>query len=269
MAGPEGWEDLVGGRDDNFDDLQVIAPEPSERTWSGPFRAIASDNNSYFVKSLATCPLDEGASLATERIVAQAGLLIGSPVCRTSLIRIPSEIAGYEVRPGVRLQEGLAHASLAVDQAEMVRQRLGARASDDNASRHVGVYALYDWCFGADQQWLYDLEADRTIFSHDHGLYLPPAGMGSWSIVGMRGVVDVPHVLPDPTTGLSASALMETASALEAVDVASLVPILNSIPASWPVTDDELAVVGWFLHRRAASVAARLRTLVEEGAADD
>jgi hypothetical protein len=125
----------------------------------------------------------------------------------------------------------------------------------------VGVYALFDWCFGADQQWLYDLDADRMIYSHDHGLYLPPAGQGYLSVTGMQGVVDTAHELPDPPAGLSRAALETTADALEAVNSGNLASILNSVPASWPVTDDELAAVGWFLERRAPGVAARLRAL--------
>jgi hypothetical protein len=124
------------------------------------------------------------------------------------------------------------------------------------------VYALYDWCCGADAQWLYDLNNDRTLYSHDHGLYLPPAGKGGWTIHDLIASADSPSELPDPPNGLSATAIDQVAAALDAVDRTSLVSIINRVPASWPVADDELGALGWFLEYRAPAVAQRLRALV-------
>jgi hypothetical protein len=124
------------------------------------------------------------------------------------------------------------------------------------------VYALYDWCCGADAQWLYDLNNDRTLYSHDHGLYFPPPGKGGWTISDLVTVVDVPYQLPDPPDGLLATAIDELAASLEDVDRSSLVSIMNRVPTSWPVSDDELEALGWFLEYRAPAVAERLRLLV-------
>jgi len=258
------WSGLVKARTDDFDALVLAAPVTGAGgSWSGPFRATASDGNDYFVKSLDTTPPGESASLAVEFVVPEVGHLIGAPVCRTSLIKIPPEIAGWEPRPGKPLQAGLAHASRALERAdEQGRPQLAARAQDDNRRRHVGVYALYDWCYGSDAQWLYDLDNDRTLYSHDHGLYFPPAGKGGWTIPDLVASVDVPSELPDPRDGLSHTAIHQVAAALDAVNRASLVPILNRVPASWPVTDNELDALGWFLERRAPAVAQRLRALV-------
>lgn len=258
------WSGLVTGRTDDFDALLLIAPVAGAGgSWSGPFRATASDGHDYFVKSLDMTPPGEGASLAVEFVVAEVGRLIGAPVCHTSLIKIPQAIAGWEPRPGTPLGAGLAHASRALERAdEQGRPRLAARTQDDNRHRHVGVYALYDWCCGADGQWLYDLDNDRTLYSHDHGLYLPPAGKGGWTIPDLVASADVPFELPDPRDGLSPTAIDQVAAALDAVDRASLGLIMNRVPASWPVADDELDALGWFLEHRAPAVAQRLRALV-------
>ncbi|MBV9143331.1 MAG: hypothetical protein JO115_20845 [Pseudonocardiales bacterium] len=203
------WSGLVRARTDDFDDLLLVAPVAGAGgSWSGPFRATASDGYDYFVKSLDTTPSGEGASLAVKFVVADVGRLIGAPVCYTSLIKIPQAIAGWEPRPGTPLKAGLAHASRALERAdEHGRPRLAARARDDNRHRHVGVYALYDWCCGADAQWLYDLDNDRTLYSHDHGLYFPPAGKGGWTILDLVAFADTPSVLPDPCDGLSPTAI--------------------------------------------------------------
>lgn len=263
MTHEAAWLRLIVGRNDDFNGLRVVAPEPAGGTWSGPFRALASDGESYFVKSLATCPPGQEASLVIEYVVAAVGSLIGAPVCHTTLIRIPDDLDGHEVRPGAPLRAGLAHASLALEHAdEMGRPNLYARSQDDNARRHVGLYALFDWCCGADQQWLYDLDADRTIYSHDHGLYLPPVGTGTLDADALRSGVAYVSELPDPTTGLSASAVDDVAKALERLVSADLAAVMRSVPASWPVDDDVLAVLAWFLEQRADSVAARLRVRI-------
>lgn len=257
------WLRLIAERNDDFDGLRVVAPEPAGGTWSGPFRALASDGESYFVKSLATCPPGQEASLVIERVVAAVGGLIGAPVCHTTLIRIPDDLEGHEVRLGAPLTAGLAHASRALEHAdEMGRPNLYARSQDDNARRHVGVYALFDWCCGADQQWLYDLDADRTIYSHDHGLYLPPVGTGTLDADALRGGVAYVSELPDAASGLSAAAVDDVATALERLTPADLVAVMRSVPASWPVDDVVLAALAWFLEQRASGVATRLRARV-------
>jgi hypothetical protein len=85
------WSGLVRGRTDSFDALTLVKPMvPAATFWAGPFRATASDQRDYFVKTLQTCPPTQEPSLAIEQIVSQVGRLIGAPVCETSLIRIPA-----------------------------------------------------------------------------------------------------------------------------------------------------------------------------------
>ncbi len=258
------WDGMVRGRNDDFSALYVVAPDAvgSGTSWGGPFRAVASDPRSWFVKSLQTCPPGQGSSLAVEQIVAQAGRLIGAPVCETSLIRVPAVLAGWTPRPGFpALEAGLAHASLALEHAEETRPYLAARAEDSNAVRHVGVYALYDWCMGWDPQWLLDLDGEKAVWSHDHGLYFPPAGRAGWAMEDLTGRADQECLLADPKDGLSAEETKRVAGALEQVTRPALAEVMCSVPASWPVTDTDLEDLGWFLEHRAPAVAARVRSL--------
>jgi hypothetical protein len=260
----EDWAGLVHGRTDDFNKLNLLAPEPLSGSPSagGPFRATASDKQTYFVKSLDTCLGGQEPSLAVEQIVAQVGRLIGAPVCKTSLIRIPSAFQGFEVySQRRRLTPGLAHASLALEHAEDVRPALDARTKDDNSRRHVGLYALYDWCFGMDQQWLLDLDSDRATYSHDHGLYFPPLTQAGWSQEELISRADEPHELPDPRDGLLREEAKWVAMVIEQVSRDDLAGILRAVPASWPVSNTDLEVLGWFLEHRAAGVAERVRSL--------
>jgi hypothetical protein len=197
--------------------------------------------------------------VVTENIVGRAGALIDAPVCKVTVIRVPEELAGWEFRPGAKLEAGLVHAALAVEDALEVR-RLEYRELDDNRRRHAGVFALYDWCWGADDQWLHCESDDRKLYSHDHGLYLPDGP--SWSEASLSAQVDTPHPPAYATRGLDAGAVAALADRLEAISRDDLVALLSAVPASWSASDRELEALGFFLERRASAVAARLRALM-------
>lgn len=135
---------------------------------------------------------------------------------------------------------------------------MASRDRDDNAVRHAGVFALYDWCWGGDDQWLYEVTADRRLHSHDHGWYLPETGP-DWTEEALRRRMDEPHVPQYPSQGLDAGEVARLAAALDDVSSADLRAVLQTVPAAWPVTGRELAALGSFLQRRAAAVAQRLR----------
>jgi hypothetical protein len=130
---------------------------------------------------------------------------------------------------------------------------------DDNPRRHAGVYAIWDWCWGGDDQWLYSAPEENRLYSHDHGHYLPDGP--SWTEQSLVNKVDEPWVSPRPTAGINASFLHEFADRLDAVTRLQLAEVLRAIPTDWDVTQPELEALGFFLERRAPAVAARLRGL--------
>jgi hypothetical protein len=152
----------------------------------------------------------------------------------------------------------LAHASLALSDAQELRQ-LEYRDRDDNPRRHAGVFALYDWCWGADDQWLHCESDDRKLYSHDHGMYVPDGP--AWTEATLLARVGEPHPLGYEARGLDAVALSGFADRLENVRRGEIAKVMSSVPASWPMSDGELEAFGFFLERRAPAVAARLRAL--------
>lgn len=195
----------------------------------------------------------------TEAIVAAAGALIGAPVCDAAVVFLPREIAGWEFRPGRRIESGFAHASRGIASA-VEHRSLQHRERDDNARRHVGVFALYDWCWGGDEQWLYAEPEDRKLYSHDHGWYLPETGP-TWDVNALVARVGEAHEPGWSPTGLDPEVITEYAQRLRTLTHDELVATLRGIPQSWPVSDSELAGVGWFLETRAGEVADRLESM--------
>ncbi|MDE0235899.1 MAG: hypothetical protein OXN95_01585 [bacterium] len=254
------WSGRLADRGDPTNPPVIELPiKPSPRGGSGTFLAADDAGYQWWVKPLNN---KQGERVTiTEAIVATAGELVGAPVCETAIVFLPPEIEGWEFRPGFRIESGFAHASRAITSA-VEHRSLQYRDKDENAQRHVGAFAIYDWCWGGDDQWLYAEPEDRKLYSHDHGWYLPETGP-TWSIETLIARVSEPH-LPNWTRGgLDPTEIAAYAQRFRSLSHDELVAALQAIPACWPVDDEELERVGWFLESRAPEVAARLVNMGE------
>ena len=253
------WRGIIQNREDNFNKSYpkiVMAKEKSVTGGSGSFLAIDSIDNQWWVKTLDN--LQNPRVIVNEAIVAGVGKIIGAPVCNSAIVEIPEELEGYEFRPGHFLRPGLAHASKLVEGAIEHRQ-LNFRDRDDNSVRHVGVFALHDWCWGNDSQWLYSSLEDQSIYSHDHGHYFPNGP--AWTENSLCEAVNITHSLNCDTSCLNVSEVERICKILRELNRDFLIRILSEIPNSWLVTNDELESLGWFLEKRASLVADRLSSL--------
>ncbi len=249
--------------------LQVEAILPSwghERGGSLPFRAVASDGNIYWVKVAHS---KQGPkALVTEQIVAACGKMIGAPVCDVALINIPPTLDGEMLDSGIELRAGTAHGSLHVDNALFNKFYFPEhRERDDNRRRHAGYYALYDWCWGDDMQWLYDAADDLRTYSHDHGQFLP--GGSRWTVDTLQEAAEQPREIDPLATGLDSRELARLALAIDNVSRDELCAMIRRIPTEWHVQPNELESLGWFLECRQSGVSARLRILAERNASLD
>jgi len=253
------WTGLVRGRSDPAGELRVVAClQQGRATASSPFLASGSDGHQWWVKPPQ---VQLKKALVTEYVVGRVGQLIGAPVCETAVIEIPTSLLPWEFRPGQQLPTGFGSATRDLPGVVTeIRGSLSHRGDDDNARRHGGVYALVDWCFGDDLQWLLHTSDQWTLYSHDHGWYLPPGGP-DWSLASLRAAVDVAGPVPGTPTGLDKTHLDRLADGLEAVTREALQKIMMDVPISWPVAGAELECLGWYLEHRAPLVAARLRAL--------
>ena len=250
------WNGLMAKAKRGEAEVTIIAPlRQGSQGSSGAFLALGDDGRRYWVKSINNAQSDRVP--ITEQIVGRMGALISAATCEVRIAKIPEEIGGWEFRSGLTLGPGLAHASLDVENAILYGQ-LSHRDKDDNARRHLSVMALYDWCWGDDPQWIVALGDDHRYYSHDHGCYLPPGGLG-WSIDELRKCANVPHeLLPGDNSGISRSMVEELAGRLQRVTRDEIFNGLCAIPSEWPATDQELEAVGEFLEMRAAEVSERL-----------
>jgi hypothetical protein len=187
--------------------------------------------------------------------VGRVGALLDDVVRPVHTIHIPQDLVGWEFRAGRALEEGIAHASLALQPAIETRS-LTHCAEDDNGVKHPAIWALHDWFFGSDDQWLIASAQENRYHSHDHGHYFP--GGPGWQEAGLLAVVDNPSELAEACVGLRRERAEEIVERLAKVTRDDLISALTRIPASWPITDEELECVGFFLETRAPQVSDRL-----------
>ena len=263
MVDERAWSGLLRGRRGTSDVRRLVAPigdRPGEGG-SAPLQMLDADGAQWWVKleNNRQSPM----VLVNEQVVARCGALIGALTCDVAIVEVTEALAG-DIH-GIQVEPGLAHGSRHV-QGAINERRLRHRTLDDNARRHVGVYALHDWCWGNDSQWLYALEDNHKTYSHDHGHFFPSGPDWNQDLDQVMARVDVPHELHTEfrgaeTAGLDAAEIRQMSERLSLVRSHQLVEILAAIPEEWPVSDNELECLGFFLERRAPQVAQRLLNL--------
>ena len=256
MTTRDAWRGAIAGRRPESADVRLVAPlRESASGGSGAFLSLADDGRHYWIKPLNN---HQGPRVPiTEQIVGRVGELIGAPSCEVRTVAIPPEAAGWQFRADRALEDGIAHGSVEVEDAVETRS-LEYRSHDDNRHRHCAFSALFDWCWGGDAQWLRVPSDDHRYYSHDHGWYLPPEGP-TWSSADLEQFADVPREFESVNEGFDLVTPVVVAERLDNVTHSQLADALASIPWIWPVSDEELEAVGYFLARRAPQVATRLR----------
>jgi hypothetical protein len=195
-----------------------------------------------------------------EQLCAAWGKLIGAPVCEGWMVEIPGELAGEEIAPGYLLEAGIAHGSAEVADAAEIRGSLNHLGDDSNAVRYAGLFALYDWLWGGDAQWLYSTREQNAYYAHDQGHFFPDGP--NWTVDSLNASRELPHTLAQPTAGLDPVELQRLADALGALTAEELRDVLPNFPASWPMDPIKLDTVIDFALHRATGVAQRLRSLI-------
>ena len=250
------WPGAVAGLRSTGPVTTIVMPSSSftfgdSCLWQG----YSKDGTGYWIKG-ANNPQGPKVPI-NEFVVSRVGQLIGAAVCRVELVEPAPELLGTQLPFGQTIASGIASGSQDIGGAEE-RRVLDRRTDDTNRKRHVGMYAIYDWCWGVDAQYLYRVGGDWEVHSHDHGNFFSGP---SWTEGDLLARVNMPHELGTARSGLDSAAKEEVADAIEAVTTMDIEAILRQVPASWGATDRELEALGWFLDSRTAAVATRIRHL--------
>ena len=236
--------------------MRLIAPIRTSESGANAFLGLADDDRSYWVKVPGNAQGD--TILSAEQIVSAVAQLIGAPARETTLIEIPTDLMGWEYAKFHRLRKGVAHASLLLPAAEESDQLIYPKR-DNNPSRVPAFFALWDWCMGEDEQWLFDLSGDMSIWTFDHGWWL--GGGPAWDAGSFEQMADRDWHWTAGFTGCDPVAFETVAKRLEQLTPEQILKAVSHVPAEWDVSNHELESVAWVLYRRRQPVAERLREL--------
>lgn len=239
--------------------LTLRAPvRRAQSSGAGAFLGLGDDGHQYWFKVPGNA--QGNYVLANEVIVERVGNLIGAPVCERHLAWVtPTAMTwrDYPVAPssGRLVAHASKHVSGAVDDDAMAYTR-----RDDNSRRQASLLALWDWCLGDDEQWLYEAASSSSIWSYDHGLWFT-TGEGDWDTRVLQSLVGVDGSFRSPPAGLNRTRLHEVADRLLTVTREELLGAMSEVPVEWGVPTADLEAMGWLLYRRAPAVAQRMRDL--------
>lgn len=236
--------------------MSLVAPLAKSASGANAFLGLGDDGQSYWVKVPGNPQGD--TILSAEQIVSSVAQLIGAPARQTSLIEVPQDLAGWEYGQFHKLRSGIAHASLLLPAAEESDELVYSKR-DGNPKRVPAFFALWDWCMGEDEQWLFDQANDMSIWTFDHGWWL--GGGPGWDAASLEGLVDSDWRWRGGFTGCDPVSFDAVAARLEALSPTEILRAVSHVPEAWGVHDNALESVAWVLYRRREPVAKRLREL--------
>lgn len=225
----------------------VVEAEQFEKSWPTMSRPVAlscSDGQTYVVKYLGVPGVDMSHALVTEHVAGRLGPLLGCPIPPCALVNIPAALTALEpqlahVVPGP--SHGLRYMR---DCGE--REVIGAPRTDQNRASYGPLALLYGWFHASDHQ-IISSTADQSIYSVDHGLFLP--GSHNWTSATLA---TAGPPVPEPLFAQHCRTdQIEDASAkLASISNEMIADAMSSVPVEWGVADSDLTALGEYLSQR-------------------
>lgn len=258
------WSDRISELRDQHDHRSVAelaATLQVSRAGSAPMLCAADDGERYWVKFPGN---PQGTqTLVVEAVVAEMGKLMGAPVLDAVRLKVPDAWVGSPYGPdGLhKIEPGLAHGSPLIETVSAREDVLTFARRDGNARRIPRLIVLWDWAMGEDEQWLYDEDANSSIWSFDHGWWLD-AAHGPWTSAGLATVASQPWEMPgEIPRSIHPEEFFEAADAIEAISEEQVSLAVSRVPRSWEPDDALLGDLAATVHSRRSGVAARARAL--------
>lgn len=230
--------------------------ETFHRKWpsfSRPVLVTCDDGRKYVLKG-AHC----GKAIVNEQIVARLGILIGAPICPTTLVEIPAELCA--INPQMSdIAPGLAHGIEFIDDCTE-RAGMDHTGVPENRSRFAALQVLYTWLHAGDQQLIYRTVPPHLVYSVDHGHFFP--GGPDWTVGNLAAAIPITQY--DPTFNIAAitgNERVDALASLSALTGSQIDHVLSIPPTSWGFDSGERTALEKFIKLRREQVIALPTTL--------
>lgn len=257
----ESWLGLLAARARPMPEAAIFAIAQVASTGSVPFLGLAVNGGRYWVKCIGN---PHGVdSLMAERVVEALARKLDAPMRPSVLVEVPEHLIHDPRLLGSGNQAGVAHGSLLLESSE-VKNVLDCVGRDGNNVRQPRFIALWELCFGEDEQWLYDRDNEEQVWSFDHGYWITGGEPEPLTAMDLEVTLRSWKPWEGSVKGMHPGAFLEVADRLEGLAVTDFIDAVASVPVAWGVSDDLLESLAWWLHQRRMHVAARMRALANK-----
>lgn len=257
------WAGLLAGVVRPVAEAQIFAIAQVASTGSLPFLGLAVNGDRYWVKCLGN---PHGVdSLVAEHVVEALARKLDSPMRPSVLVGVPEHLMHDPRLVGSGNRAGIAHGSLLLDSCD-VKNVLDSVNRDGNSVRQPRFIALWELCYGEDEQWLYDRENEEQVWSFDHGYWITGGEPEPLTPLDLEVTLTKWKPWEGSVRGMDPVAFLEVAARIEALTVADFIDVVASVPVAWGVSDDLLESLAWWLHGRRMHVVGRMRAFANQAA---
>ena len=234
--------------------VQVVTASRAAPSGSGPVLCLCNDGRDYWCKS----PLNtHGPEVIVNEVVAsEVGRILGAPVREWAIVEVPQELVGTRVGPVSRLTSPPMFGSLALPTVAELYDVQDVE-HDGNSHRIPYLVALWLLCHADDIQMMYDLDADRQIWSFDFGFWF-----GSmWELWGLdlpdsvHGRTKIPFI----PGGTESVAWDEAIEAVESLTPEKLAHVPRLVPEAWGVAQRNVEQLTQFVLDRVPYTVKQLQ----------
>lgn len=239
-------------------EASIFAVAQVANTGSVPFLGLADDGERYWVKYMGNAHGTD--SLMAERVVASLARKLDAPMRRSVLLDVPVHLTHDSRLLGSGIQAGMAHGSLFLGACQE-KNVLDSVYRDGNKTRQPRFIALWELCYGEDEQWLYDRDNDEQVWSFDHGYWITGGEPEPLTIESLEITLSGWKPWDGSVRGMDPEAFLEVGTLLEGLTVSDFIDAVASVPVTWGIPNDLLESLAWWLYYRRTHVAQRMRTL--------
>ncbi len=221
-----------------------------EGSASNPAAVRCSDGEVYVIKGL-----NAGQMIFNDQVCALLGNLIGAAVPDVALVSLSQELIDINSSEIGHFTAGLCHATRYLPDFSFRENGVIHIDQGDNRLRFLRLAAFFGWMGGSDQQFIYENQPPRRVFSVDHGHFFH--GGPSWTVDSLAqaplAVVYPPlaqacHFKPEE--------LAEAAILLQSVTVEQIVRAVARPPDAWGVPVEMRSALAKYIHSRREDLVA-------------
>lgn len=232
---------------------------------SKPVEVICDDGHTYVVKSLwadvSSRPPDaevkesrsdeeQGRRMFNDQVCGRLGAAMGASVPTVCLIEITDDLIKANPKTMGHLKPCVGHGSRKIPDVTGKVGDFAHAEKGDNRQRYNKLSVFFGWLVSGDMQFIKGTQPPHTVYSHDHGHFLPGGPM--WTQASLDTYVVDPTPTPQIVNELKLKP-EETAQAGEALKMITadnIVEALAAAPDDWNVPLADRVALATFVHAR-------------------